>query len=135
MLILWPLLLRIQYRRWRARSAARAWTAELDAIKADLGASGELWEMIGQWTAADPLNGQEFLVLFRKHHRRGHAAPISRFVLAADEFAQSREHRTAGSSQHKSIGRAVREYASLDSAKAVLILAIMPNLRAPLQKG
>lgn len=80
MLILWTRLLRIQYRRWRARSAARAWIAELDAVKADWGASGELWELIGQWMAADALNNQEFLVLFRMHHRRGHAAPTSRYV-------------------------------------------------------
>ena len=80
MLILWPRLLRMQYRRWRARSTARAWIAELDAIKADWGASGELWEVIGQWMAADPLNNQEFLMLFRTHHRRDYAAPTSRYV-------------------------------------------------------
>jgi hypothetical protein len=67
----------------RARAAARSWLRELDGVEEDWDATDVLWRCIEVWLNAETVNCEEFLSLFRAHHR-----------LSMDEASASAVGRT-----------------------------------------
>jgi hypothetical protein len=56
-------------RRYSARVVSRLFLRTLDAVEDDWELSGTAWGAIQPWLKADPINCEEFRMLFWEHHQ------------------------------------------------------------------
>jgi len=65
-------------RRYSARVVSRLFLRTLDAVEDDWELSGTAWRAIQPWLKADPINCEEFLLLFWEHHQEdsAHGHPV-----------------------------------------------------------
>jgi hypothetical protein len=68
-----PTILEVQmfrlFHRQSARAVTRLLLRTLDVVEDNWGLSDALWSAIELWLDADPVSCEEFLRLFREHHR------------------------------------------------------------------